>query len=107
MSLGTVYNDSVRRDLDSAVLMLVGPRNTRAYREIAANVAAFDGDGNPRAELRASPSGRHSAIALRLSEFLESYARIVTALWIILSTCTVLALILSGQVDWTKWQLQK
>ncbi len=106
-SLASPVPGEVRQTLEHAMVLIIGPRTRADYAAISGRLAGFDGGGEPRPEIRTVASGRWSTLVGRTVTFLETYSRLTTAAWAILTALAVGYLIATGRLNLSDIQIQK
>lgn len=101
------YPAGISRMLTEAVIVLAGPATPKRTVALSELVRAFDDENQPRAELRTRTPGRWALLLGRTGDTLERYSRIGAAVWAIFSLIVVTVLIVTKNLDLTKFQLQK
>lgn len=106
-SLAPTFPPAVRHVLQDAIVVIAGPAKLRVYSEIGARIHAFDEDGAPLPVLRATPSRWLSRTVRRAADSLDTYSRFSTSFWNVTTLIMVVALLATGLLDLTSFQLQK
>ncbi|TQM78166.1 hypothetical protein FHX81_0420 [Saccharothrix saharensis] len=106
-SLTSAYPDQLVDVLNGLMIVLAEPGDSQKVAALGVLVGAFDAEGQPLGELRRESPGRWTVALTRTGDLLDRYSRIATAVWAIFSLVVVTVLILTDNLDLTKFQLQK
>jgi hypothetical protein len=93
--------------LRDAVNVVAGAARTDFLQRVGKVVNAFDDKGDPQPSLRAKPLGRWASLVTRLGDVLDRYTRLINAIWVVFIFAVVTVLIITGDIDLTRIQIQR